>query len=97
VPTTPEPEPVSTEGSVAANALGSSAGALATTQFESTEPIVATPPAIPTAPKISAPAKSVVRSSSRRKVVRNKSTRRVTPRRTPARSSVRSKGIKVYN
>lgn len=80
-------------GSIVSNSLGSSAGALATTQFATAEP--EPPIVVPTPAKVitKAPAKTVVRKISPRRITRERQVRRATAR--PA--AVRSKGIKVYN
>lgn len=83
--------------SIAATALGASAGALATTQFEAVEPnpvppkVAKTNPTTASKPAIlKAPAKQV----AARKITRRKPIRRAAPRKA---APVRSRGIKVYN
>lgn len=79
--------------------LGASAGALATTQFQSTESLALQTPAAK--PAIKPAAKPVVKTAPAKPVL----TRRITPRRivrkpirrTGRKPVVRSRGIKVYN
>lgn len=105
MPTTPESTPVEEPVIVGPEEVGTSAGALATTQFQASTP--ATPEAPVTKPTPPAPAKPVVapkpaaakpvvakRQVPARRIVRKRPVKRVAAKRA---TPVRSRGIKVYN
>lgn len=105
MPTTPESTPVADPVVVGPEEIGTSAGALATTQFAASTP--ATPEAPVVKPTPPAPAKPVVapkpaaakpavakRQTPARRIVRKRPVRRVAAKRA---TPVRSRGIKVYN
>ena len=105
MPTTPESTPDEAPVVVGPEEIGTSAGALATTQFQASTP--ATPEAPVTKPTPPAPAKPVIapkpaaaklvvakRQTPARRIVRKRPVRRVAAKRA---TPVRSRGIKVYN
>lgn len=90
-PAAPEPGPTEEEGTVAAQGIGESAGALSTTQFEAPVPVEPAPPAKP------APAKPVVTQAPAKKVVSRRVVRRKPVRRAAQPAAPKGGGIKVYN